>query len=272
MSNFVAAMEAAGIQPLEPLTDRLSGGDLVRFRSSGDKPGRQNAWAVLHLDGIPAGAFGSYRLGIEHRWRSESSAGVSCETDHEQAKQRQAERQTQRAAMQQERWRQAAAEAEDIWRSADVVIGDHPYAVRKGLDGEALRRLRGDLIAPMRDIDGHLLNVQRIGSDGQKRFLSGGLTAGLFWLSGRPNGVICIGEGVATMVAVRVATKYAVAAALSAKNVEPVARQIRARCPALDIIVCADDDAHHSENLGINVARAAASAVSGRVALPPRSL
>lgn len=71
------------------------------------------------------------------------------------------------------------------------------------------------------------------------------------------------------MAAVRKATGYAVVAALSAKNLEPVARAIRLRWPDLDIIICGDDDSARTPNIGREAAYAAAVAVGGRVALPP---
>jgi putative DNA primase/helicase len=128
----------------------------------------------------------------------------------------------------------------------------------------------------MRDQDGRLWNLQRICEDGQKRFLKGGRTEGLFLLIGEPDGVICIGEGVATVAAVRRATGYAVAAAFSAKNLEPVARAISASWPDCDLIIAADDDVHLTghptinKNVGLEAAHAAALAVGGRVAMPPR--
>src|SRR3546814_12230111 len=46
------------------------GGKSVRFRADGDKPGKRNAWAILYFDKRPAGAFGSYRMGLKQRWKA----------------------------------------------------------------------------------------------------------------------------------------------------------------------------------------------------------
>lgn len=62
VSEFLDAMWAAGIRPVEPIADKLAAGDPVRFRADGDKPGRRNGWAWLHLNGVPAGVFRHYRL------------------------------------------------------------------------------------------------------------------------------------------------------------------------------------------------------------------
>jgi len=70
ISSFLAAMASSGITPTESIMGKLTSGELVRFRAEGDKLGRRNEWAILHLDGIPAGVFGHYRLGIRSSWRS----------------------------------------------------------------------------------------------------------------------------------------------------------------------------------------------------------
>jgi putative DNA primase/helicase len=69
ITTFLAAMDRAGISPVEPVT--IAPGRLIRFRAEGDKPGRRNGWAIMHTDGTPCGAFGNWRLGIRHTWRSD---------------------------------------------------------------------------------------------------------------------------------------------------------------------------------------------------------
>lgn len=68
---FLDAMQAAGVHPVEPIGANL-GNDLIRFACEGDGKGKRNGWAVLHLDGIPAGAFGNYRLQVSETWRAGS--------------------------------------------------------------------------------------------------------------------------------------------------------------------------------------------------------
>lgn len=59
VSEFLDA--DGGWSSSEPIADKLAAGDPVRFRADGDKPGRRNGWAWLHLDGVPAGVFRHYR-------------------------------------------------------------------------------------------------------------------------------------------------------------------------------------------------------------------
>lgn len=169
----------------------------------------------------------------------------------------------------------AARVAADLWRNASRADPAHPYLVAKALEPFGVRQAGRDLLVPMVDPDFRLWNVQRIGSDGFKLFGKDARTAGLFWPHGvhlsdgrRSAGPLVIGEGFATVAAVHSATGYGVAAAMSARNLEPVARSLRKLFPTREIVIAADDDCHLSTNLGLEVARKAARAAGGCVATP----
>lgn len=272
IAEFIGAMEASGVKPAEPIADRL-GGPLVRFHCEGDGRGKRNGWARLHLDGIPAGAFGNYRMGIAERWRSGTVERLTPAERRERARQMR-ERQAEREAEQRKLWEETAAQASILWDSAPPAWDSHPYLRRKAVSGEGLRQDGNALLVPMRDVTGRLWNIQRIYPDGFKRFLKGGRVDGLFWPCGEPDAVLCIGEGVGTMAAVRRATGHAVAAAITGANLKPVALDLKALWPDCDLIICADDDRalvdhpHIKRNLGLDYARSAAAAVGGRLAIP----
>lgn len=186
---------------------------------------------------------------------------------------RQAElaRQRERLALEE----MAASGAADLWSNASRADTAHPYLVRKVLEPFGIRQSGTALLVPMVDAGFRLWNVQRIRPDGFKLFLKDGRTAGLFWphgvhmLDGRPSdGPLVIGEGYATVAAVHMATGYGVAAAMSARNLETVARTMRKLFPAREIVIAADDDSHLPENLGLNAASKAAQAIGARVATP----
>lgn len=169
----------------------------------------------------------------------------------------------------------AARCAAELWRNASRTDPAHPYLVAKGLEPFGIRQAGSDLIVPMIDPGFRLWNVQRIRPDGFKLFAKNGRTAGLFWphgvhlIDGRPSaGPLVIGEGFATMAAIHTATGFGVAAAMSARNLEPVARALRKLFPGRELILAADDDCHLPVNLGLETARKAAAAVGGYVALP----
>lgn len=139
----------------------------------------------------------------------------------------------------------------------------HPYLVRKRIAPERLWQ-RGDLLlVPIADETGRLWNWQTIAADGTKRFAKGGRLKGLFWWAGKADAHLVIGEGVATVAAIRRATGLPVVAALSAHNLPVVAALIRTRRPELALTIAADDDP-----TGIDAARRAAAETGAALALP----
>ncbi|WP_263588632.1 toprim domain-containing protein [Sphingopyxis sp. GC21] len=171
---------------------------------------------------------------------------------------------------------QAAARcAADLWANASRADPEHPYLVAKALEPFGIRQAGRDLLLPMVDPGFRLWNVQRIRPDGFKLFGKDARTAGLFWphgvhmQDGRPSaGPLVIGEGFATMAAVHSATGFGVAAAMSARNLETVARAMRKLFPTRELVIAADDDRHLTENIGLGIARKAAQAIGGVVATP----
>ena len=275
VSEFLDAMGAAGIRPVEPIADKLAAGDPVRFRADGDKPGRRNGWAWLHLDGVPAGVFRHYRLGVRTVWRAGSDprslSPAERRTIMAQARESEARRKAETVAKQEA----AVGTARDLWRDAGKADPAHGYLTRKRLPAFGIRQNGDALLVPMVDPGFRLWNVQRIYPDGRKLFLSGGRTDGLFWShgafvqDGRPSaGPLVIGEGFATMAAVHHATGHGVVAAMSARNLESVAGSMRGLFPSRTLIVAADDDRHLSENIGLNAAQRAAESIGALLATP----
>lgn len=169
----------------------------------------------------------------------------------------------------------AARCAADLWANASRADPAHPYLVAKALEPFGIRQAGRDLLVPMVDPGFRLWNVQRIRPDGSKLFGKDARTAGLFWphgvhlLDGRPPaGPLVIGEGFATMAAVQSATGFGVVAAMSARNLETVARAMRKLFPSRELILAADDDRHLADNIGLRAARKAAQAIGGVVATP----
>lgn len=273
---FVKAMEDAGMRPDEPVLSMLGDGRLIRFRCEGDKPGKRNGWAVLHLDGVPAGAFGNYRLGISERWKAgntETPSPIERRANARRWREQSRVRQAAILAQQQE----TAERCLSRWSRARPVDPSHRYLLSKGICGEGLRQEGAALLVPMFDADSRLWNLQRIFPDGSKRFAKGGRQSGLSFLIGEPDAALCIAEGYGTGAVVRRASGLAVAVAFSGPNMVTTAQAMRKAWRDCDLIVMADDDPHLVDNprirknLGMEYARAAAQAVGGRVAVPPRT-
>jgi len=272
--SFISAMEATGMRPTEPIADRL-GPDLIRFACEGDGTGKRNGWAVLHLDGRPAGAFGNYRLQVSETWRGERIEPLSPIERRRRAaeyRKQKAEREAALVKAQEE----AAERCRQRWDRAGDVDHQHAYLVAKRISGWGLRQEGNRLLVPMYDASGVLWNIQTIWPDGTKRFAKGGRQKGLFCLVGPADAVVMVGEGYATCAAAHRATGHAFAVAFSARNLTATARAMAAAYPDCDLVILADDDAHLVDhptiqrNVGLEDARAAAQAVGGRVALPPR--
>jgi putative DNA primase/helicase len=271
INDFLGAMAMEGVKPVEPIASRLTSGDLIRFRCDGDGRGRLNGWAVLFLDERPAGRFGNYRLGIDRKWKAGDDNALSPEerarlrTEWAQAKQRRLE-ERQRSE------NEAAVEAIEMWGRAEAASSEHGYVAAKRLDPSPLRQLGDKLLVPMVDASGKLWNLQRIAPNGEKRFLRGGRTDGLFCLIGydsRDARTFCLGEGYATMAAVHRSSGYPCIVAFSAKNMAPVARLWTAARPDLNFIICADDDSDNPNgNVGLKAAEAVAVEIGAKVALP----
>lgn len=270
LADFIRGMEVEGVQPVEPIAQRLSSGELIRFRCDGDGRGRQNGWAILYLDDRPAGAFGNYRLGISRKWKVGRDVALTA-AELETMKREWAEAKLRRHEERVRSETEASRDALELWTSASPAQADHPYVLRKRLDPTLFRQSGAKLLVPMFDAQGALWNLQRIGSDGQKRFLRGARTDALFFVIGdfsKRGETACIGEGVATMAAIHRSTGYPSIAAFSAKNIPAVARLWNNARPDLQIILCGDDDGHLAKNVGLEAVRQAAEEIGARYALP----
>jgi putative DNA primase/helicase len=167
--------------------------------------------------------------------------------------------------------RQQAGETAALWRRADVATV-HPYLFAKGVQPHGIRLFEDKLLIPVRDAAGMLHSLQTITPDGQKRFHVGGRVKGCYHAIGKPIGpdsMLIVCEGYATAASIHEATGHAVAVAFNSGNLAAVAIALRAKYPALKIIIAADDDHLTDGNPGMTKARAAALAAGGMLAVPP---
>lgn len=147
----------------------------------------------------------------------------------------------------------------------------HPYLTDKGVEKHGdLREYRGALVLPLRDGDGVLHSLQFIGTDGSKRFLTGGRVTGCFFsVADKPDGPLVICEGFATGSSIFEATGFATVCALNCGNLLAVAQALRAKWPEREIIIAADNDVRTEGNPGLTKASQAAKAIGARLAIPP---
>ena len=264
MDAFMQSLARSGLSTKEKI---VADGQLHRFHVNGDRPGSLNGWYVLFYGGIPAGAFGSWKTGEKHSWCLKDRNQLTTAERKEYKRQMSLATQA-RAEEQEKRHNTARKKAEAIWKKSRNAPGDHPYLLAKAVRNHGLRLYKSSLVMPLRDGSGILWSLQFIAHDGEKQFLSGARIRGCYFAIGTPVKAICIAEGYATGASIYEATGHAVAVALNAGNMIAVARTIRAKFPAIKIILCADNDTKTKGNPGVTKAREAARAVGGVLAIP----
>ncbi|CAH3911239.1 primase-helicase zinc-binding domain-containing protein [Citrobacter freundii] len=174
----------------------------------------------------------------------------------------------------------AAALAVKLMEKARPTTGN-AYLTRKGFPGRECPVLTamhktggvtyraGDVVVPLYDDSGALVNVQLINADGLKRTLKGGQVKGArHILDGKKEAGkrLWIAEGYATALTVHHLTGETVMVALSSVNLLSLASLARHKYPACRIVLAADRDLNGD---GQTKASAAAESCEGVVALPP---
>ncbi|EAP3754656.1 DNA primase, partial [Salmonella enterica] len=127
----------------------------------------------------------------------------------------------------------------------------------------------GDVVVPLYEDTGALVNLQLINADGLKRTLKGGQVKGACHIiEGKKQAGkrLWIAEGYATALTVHHLTGETVMVALSSVNLLSLASLARQKYPACQIVLAADRDLNGD---GQSKAAAAADACESIVALPP---
>ena len=174
----------------------------------------------------------------------------------------------------------AAALAVRLMEKTRTATGN-AYLTRKGFPGHECVMLTsthktggvtyraGDVVVPLHDETGALVNLQLINPDGLKRTLKGGQVKGTcHTIEGQKQAGKrqWIAEGYATALTVHQLTGETVMVALSSVNLLSLASLVRQKHPACQIVLAADRDLNGD---GQSKAAAAADACEGVVALPP---
>jgi hypothetical protein len=161
--QFRDAILAAGI---EPPNDIVADGKIHRFSTNGNRKD-DAGWYLLHLDGLPAGAFGDWRNNISEIWCAVSETTLTAEQRAELQQFYASARRT-RSVEQQRIWNEAADKAKGLWRAATKAKDDFPYLVKKQVKSYGLKSDNGCLLVPVRDKDRGLRSLQFIDANGKK--------------------------------------------------------------------------------------------------------
>lgn len=263
IDSFRTAIARAGMLFREPI---LADGRLHRVRADDDR--KANSWYVLHdgQDRPAFGAFGCWKRQIKISWCASAPGGLN---DPERERFR-AEAEAKRRGIEEKLHAQGRRRARGLWQASRPATPEHPYLQRKGIAPFCARVYKGGLVLPLVDLGGEVHSLQFITPDGEKRFLSGAKTRGLFCPLGswREGQTVFLAEGFATAATIHAASGAYVLAAFSAGNLQVVAKNLREKLPDATIVICADNDAWTHRNPGIRAAEAAAEATGAHLAVP----
>lgn len=196
-------------------TEPVMDGKRYRVAVEGDTGTERSGAYIGHLDGHPAGSIQNWRTGEKMNWKSSTKAEALSDVDRARLKAEAAEKLAAREAEQAAKHERIGRALEELIMAAPAAREDHPYLVKKGLEGPSLlfevpqdgsaldpdspvkiakngreaAELRekhpdspvftaGDLLVPAHDSNGNLTTVQAIGPDGRKANATGGKLAG----------------------------------------------------------------------------------------------
>lgn len=259
------AFTDAGIKPPAPI---LFDGKIHRF-STDDKQGN-TGWFIFFQDHLgTAGQFGDWKQGSSHTWRADSGrVFTTAESFAFQAKMNEIKK--LRDIELEKRRERAAATVAEIWDAAQPASAEHPYLSRKQVQTHGAR-IGGDgrLILPLYNDAGMLSSLQYIDSAGKKIYHPGGAVGSCFYMLGdaaQDEKTIYIAEGFATAATICEAMHAPTVAAYSANNLPAVTGILRAKHPAADLVIVADND---ESKTGENYANQAAAKHGARVIVMP---
>ena len=222
---------------------------------------KKSSWYVGFNEGVKAGAFGDFKLGITEKFVE--SRKTMTTMDRKRIGQAMREAAAQRARETEEEHEKVASIVNGIWRDAKPATA-YPYLERKKVSAYRLRVADNWLLVPVTDGE-RIHSLQRINSKGKKLFYPGGKTQGLFYpigLTESPKDLyIC--EGIATGLTIYQLHKTPVIVAFSAKNLIPVAERMRWLYPDAAIVIAGDNDHATPGNPGKASAEIAAARSSG---------
>ena len=267
--EFAGVLTAAGfVLPDNGLP--VMDGKRHRVAVTEDKPGSQSGVYVGHNDGRPAGWYQNHHQteGVV-KWKASGNR-----PDPQTAF-------VLRAQSAQSRWDQAQARALEYAQQADYVsrawanmpaaTSEHPYLQRKGVPATVGVRqdAHGNLVIPLRNLQGDIRSLQYISDDGGKNLKKGAEKSGNFFVvGGELAPPFLYAEGYATAASLHLATGRPVIMTVDAGNLPHVAGQLRAAFPDAQHLICGEDDFTKKDNKGALKAAEAALAVDGHCLLP----
>jgi len=238
-SSFVEFASVHGLLIDDPIND----GILHRVPTDDDKPGKRSGAYVYH------GKYGhcwNWKLGGETEYWTAEDDDRPTQNLHDreiELRRRRSEEKAKQA--------EAAEKAGWLWDQAKPSDGSHPYLQNKQVKPHGLRRTGAVLLIPLYGVDGNLATLQKVPSDGSKRFIPGGKTKACQHTFGDVTGAerVLICEGWATGATLHEATGCPVICAMNCGNLQAIVEQFKEN---REVMICADDDYRTQQKKGRN--------------------
>lgn len=260
--------------------DPIMDGKLHRVPVFGGKKGNKSGRYIGHLDEFPAGYIENLKMGEKTTWKADGVTRALSAEERREAKERREREKLEQEADRQKTEIAVAKRSAWRWNQAKPALR-HDYLIRKNIDGVGLRvDVHGNLLVPMKDVDGKVWGVQSIKPDGTKLYPKGVRKLGTYFVLGQidPAGTVILAEGVATGKTVQRASGLPVVSVFDSGNLLAVAKALRSTYPSLRIGFAADNDHHLPRkvtavgrtlpNVGLEKANDAAREVGGFVVAP----
>lgn len=259
-----AGFELGGLPEMDGKTHRVA--------VEGDTGAATSGVYVGHLDGFPNGWYENHRAANGRvTWKPNSpkqDPAVLAQLRAQTAQKKLAREQQTR-----ETHEKAAIRYAKEYAGLPACTSAHPYLMRKGLPAlEGIRQnAQGQLIVPVRDLEGNIRTLERINADGSKLLAAGGEKSGHFFVvggelqNGRP---LLLAEGLSTAASISLALHYPVVMTVDAGNMVTVAEKLHQTYPNSPVLILGDDDYSRSVNKGQLKAEEAAQRTGGRYLLP----
>jgi len=290
--EFKVALQKAGLQ-IDGLP--IMDGTLQRVAVDGDKGQSKSGAYTGFNNGHPAGFIQNYKTGFKDNWKSSMTQPNAKNQEIDIKNQIEANKaiKAQRERSLEEAYNKTAIKLEDEFNNARWAHNQHPYLKKKGFDTNFYLKQdqNGNLLIPLKDIDGKYWASQRIFSNGDKMI---GATRtkeekeqhidypakkqGNFHLLGAKKlnssiKEVFICEGFATAASVYQATNKPTIMGVDAGNLEIIVTSIKEKFPKMEIIIAADNDIKKELDNKPNVGKETALGIQERhpdvkVALP----
>jgi len=250
-----------------------------------DKPGQMSGTYIGYNDGHPAGYFKNFQTGETGNWKFDGKTQTLSERDKAQLLAESAQRRTLRENELATKHQETAQRIEAFWNKS-TEAQEHPYLSNKGVASYGLRidthgplqledqqwSKPGNLIVPIRDMEGKILSALSIDENGVKRLAKGGQKHGGHFVLGNieKDTTLLFAEGYATAATLHELTGKPVVVTIDSGNLPVVAEAYRAKYPDKMLVIAGDNDHKRpiEKNVGLKKAHEAAKSVNGHLLIP----